>query len=332
MQPESQKSNPLAKKILITGGTGFIGRKLCKSLENLKSNTRILLRSKLQQSDDAALVGSEQSFGDLRDPASLELACANREVIVHLAGVSHVHDTHKPHAQRIIVEGTRNLLNAALRQKVTRIVYLSSSLAEAAAIGTDDVTAYGKYKHAAEELLLDAHDKGLIEVVILRPVNVYGPGMQGNIAGMISLIARNRLPPLPALRNSISLVGVSDLVRVIHLAIESAEAMGNTYTVTDGHTYKINEIERAIYTALGKRFPGWRTPRMVLFTAALSAEILSRLGPNRSAIGLRTYRNITRDNLFDNTAICRDLGFQPQSGFYQELPLIVENILQKIQK
>ena len=317
-----------AKNILVTGGSGFIGKAFCQSLDLNLFSLRVLQRSLTQSGKNCDRSPAEVVKGDLLNPESLVEACRNIEVVVHLAGIAHVANGKSDLAQTTIVEGTRNLINAAIRNKVKRFVYLSSSLAAAVDANSADITAYGRHKKAAEDLLLAASADGAIEVVILRPVNVYGPGMKGNIATMISLIQRQRLPPLPALRTRLSLVGAADVVQALNLVLESEQASGKIYTVTDGQEYQIQDIEAAIYAELGKTFPRWRTPRVVLFAAALAAGIVSAVTNNGAAIGPRTYRNITTDNVFDNAAICRDLGFKPGTNLFQELPQIIAKLSQ----
>ena len=316
-------------KILVTGATGFVGKALYQELSARGFSIRLLVR-KLSQPDLKS--GNEKDdmvIGDLLKPESLHTACIDQQVVIHLASIAHVSNNNLTETRRIIVDGTKNLLQAAVKNHVKRFVYVSSTLAQAASTGAGDITHYGQLKKAAEDLLLEAHNKGLIEVVILRPVNVYGVGMQGNIAVMISLIARNRLPPLPAVASRISLLGVSDLVQALTLAIVAKQAAGRIYTVTDGVEYSITDVEKAIYAALDKQFPRWRTPRVILFAAALLAGLGSHLRGQGSAIGLRTYRNLTRNNLFDSQAISSELGYTPGTSLYRELPRIIENILQK---
>lgn len=313
-------------RILVTGSTGFIGAALCKQLA-LKSCALTLLNRRAETATQQDIEQVTEVLGDLTDPLSLQSACADQDVVIHLAGTAHVNES-EPQLRQAIVDGTRNLLAAAIANRVRRFIYVSSSLAQAVDDASGDATAYGRCKYEAEQLLLQAAQEHGLDVVILRPVNVYGKGMRGNIATMISLIARNRLPPLPKFETRISLVGIADLVQAIELALV-ADSGTRIYTVTDGQEYRVSDIEQAIYAALNKRFPRWRTPRVVLFAAALVAGLIPRTGHNKSAIGLRTYRKITQDNLFDNHAICHDLGLQPSTTLYQELPSIVENILQK---
>lgn len=263
-------------------------------------------------------------MGDLLDQKSLLEACANVDTILHLAGVAHVSTTTKVNDTNVV--GSANLLEAALAKKVRRIIFLSSSLAHAAETDSGDVTSYGKEKRTTELLLLEAADRGQIETLILRPVNVYGTGMKGNIASMISMIHRGRLPRLPNLNSKISLLGVDDLASAILLAANS-DRTSRIYAVTDGQDYPIAAIEEAIYRCLGKRLPRWRTPAVILYAAAVLAGSVARLSGRDTGISSRTYRNLTADNLFRSEDICAELGFQPSQNLYQALPKIVDNII-----
>ena len=312
------------RKILITGATGFIGLALCRRLAQEDIDVRVLLRDPAKAALLPLSLNPETVLGDLHNPQSLLEACEGIDTVLHLAGVAHVNSSSK--LVETNVTGSENLLIAALQQKVRRIVFLSSSLANAAETNSGDITAYGKAKRAAELLMLEAAARGEIETLILRPVNVYGVKMKGNIASMISMIYRGRLPRLPSLSSKISLLGVEDLANAILLAANSDQT-AKTYTVTDGQSYPIAAIEEAIYRCLGKRMPRWRTPAVVLYAAAVLAGSVARLRGRETGISSRTYRNLTSDNLFKNEEICRELGFQPSQDLYQLLPEIVDVIV-----
>lgn len=313
-------------RILITGATGFIGQALCRHLIGQNFSVRVLLRDLSQAQLLPAELVAQCVQGDLANVESLHEACADVDVVIHLAGVAHVGNGSDGECQKINVDGTRNLIEQAIKQKVGRCIFLSSSLAQAIEAGAGDITEYGSSKRAAEVLLQTAARNNNLDYLILRPVNVYGKGMKGNIASMISMINRGRLPRLPALDNQISLLGVDDLAEALLLALKSTQVSGKTYTVTDGQQYSIGEIEQAIYQALGRRLPRWRTPAVVLYLASAVAGLLSRFRRDGGAISNRTYRNLTSDNLFSNDEICEQLGFRPSKTLYQALPEIVDEI------
>jgi len=317
------------KVILVTGATGFIGDHVCRHLLDAGYRVRALIRQQ-----HSSTIYNHSSFehcnGDLSDSDSLIRACEGIRVVIHIAGVAHVNNVNDESLHRVNVGGTESLLSAALGQKVKRFILMSSSLAGVCDEEGNATTGYGQSKIDAEQLLLSAINSGSIEGVILRPVNVYGPGMRGNIASLISRISRGRMLPLPRLGTLISLIGVDDLCRAIAIAIESARAIGKTYILTDGKQYTVNDIESEIYRALGKRMPRWRTPRVLLYLAVFGAELVSKiLGlfgvklPTLKSVSTRTYRNLTTENLFDNSEVCKELNFKPTSTFYSSLPGIV---------
>ncbi|MCG8415090.1 MAG: hypothetical protein MI746_12795, partial [Pseudomonadales bacterium] len=126
--------------------------------------------------------------------------------------------------------------------------------------------------------------------------------------------------------NEIPLVSVEDLCEAAILAAESSGSAGQIYTVTDGQAYTPNDIEAAVYEALGQKKPGWHTPRMVFYAASLGAQIANNLGLWNNDLGLRTYRNLTGQGtgpVPSNEKICAELGFQPQRTFQSELPAIL---------
>jgi len=221
-------------------------------------------------------------------------------------------------------------LSAAVDQKVARFILISSSMAGVLDEGGSATTSYGQSKSDAEQLLVSAVSSGSIEGSILRPVNVYGPGMQGGIASLISLISRGRMPPLPHLGTLISLIGVDDLCRAITMVIECTYATGETYILTDGQQYSVSDIESAIYRALGKEVPHWKPPLVVLYAAVAGARLLNKILnlsgirlPALRSVNSRTYRNLVTKNLFDNSKICKELIFKPTPTFYSSILGIV---------
>ena len=328
----SGKIKSRGKKILVTGATGFIGRHLC---DHLLSNG-FFVRALVREGSSTVLKPKkklEKLVGDPLDPCFLVKACEGIDAIVHLAWLAHVNRPTDEQLYKMNVAGTGLLLAAADEQKVERFVFMSSSLAATTNTQALVTTAYGKAKLAAEKLIMSQQKAGNMKCVILRPVNVYGPGMRGNIALLISLVSRRLAPPLPLLRTSLSLIGVEDLCDAVNLVIMSESACGKIYTLTDGVHYIISDIEGAIYRQAGRNLPSWRIPRLLLYAACLCVEslrkFLSIFGLQiglLDSVGMKTYNNLTKDNLFGNEDIKEDLGFKPKTTFYQSLPRVVEGL------
>jgi nucleoside-diphosphate-sugar epimerase len=312
------------RKLLITGATGFIGQAVCLGLIDRGFDVKILLREPSNFKKIPIKLGATIVLGSLDNESALAVACDGCDQILHLAGMAHTGKGKAKQAVATNLDGTQNLVAAAIKAKVGRLVFLSSSLAEAAASGNGDVTAYGESKLAAEQLLQQAAKEQQIEVVIVRSVNVYGPGMKGNIARMISMIDKGRMPPLPEINNQISLVSAADLAHALLLALDVKAPSDSVITVTDGQQYSITQIESAIYRNLGRPMPRWRAPAMLLYCAAAMAGMASRI--TGGSISSRTYRNLTCDNLFSNDKARSELGFEPSITFYDSLQKIVEAI------
>ena len=326
----------MSQSWLITGGSGFVGRALIERAARAESaaraatcNQRPPLLRLLERRPTEPSPFFESCAGDLSDPHSLRRACEGIDTVIHLAGIAHVGSAASAEARAINLDGSLSLLHMAIDAGVKRFVFLSSTLS------LDQSIQYGRDKHAVEEALLNAAAAGSIEVVILRAVNIYGVGMRGNIAAMIRLISSGVLPPLPKLTNRLSLVGVDDVVSALLLAATLKPPADTSdpsvlmaklairVTLTDGCAYEINAIEKSIYDAVERSQSHWRLPAVVLFAASAMAELLEKLRIFRSGIGLRTYRNLTRDNVFDNHAAKAELGFEPSTTFFAQIDTLV---------
>lgn len=314
----------MSQSWLITGSSGFVGRALLARLATFNQRPPLLRLLERRPTEPPAVFQS--CAGDLGDPQSLRRACEGIDTVIHLAGIAHVGSAASAEARAINLDGSQSLLRMAIDAGVKRFVFLSSTLS------SDQSIQYGRDKHAVEEALLAAAAAGSIEVVILRPVNIYGVGMRGNIAAMIRLISSGVLPRLPQLTNRLSLVGVDDVVSALLLAatLDSPAdpsvlmaKLAIRVTLTDGCTYEINAIEKSIYDAVERSPSHWRLPVVLLFAASAMAELLEKLRIFRSGIGLRTYRNLTRDNLFDNHSAKAELGFEPSTTFFAQIDELV---------
>lgn len=319
-----------ADRVLVTGADGFIGTALCRQLTAAGCDLVRLTRSRRQSPNsdladaDSFALGSRDFSGDIRDGDLLDRAMQGVNVVFHLAGLAHVDSPDPTLLQTVNVEGSAAVASAAVRAGVGTLVFFSSSLAEAAEQGRPDATAYGHAKYLAEQRLREIADQSALQLIILRPVAVYGPGMKGNLAALIRLIRRRRLPPLPRFATRYSLVGLHDLCRVALLAAQKGSIAAGTWPVTDGVEYPLNAIETAIYQALGRNPPRWHSPRALFYLAALGVGALNRLAGRRSSLGLRTYQGLVRDSVFSNRELCERLGFTPQQSFYTALPSLID--------
>lgn len=256
--------------VLATGADGYVGRALCTHLRQQGYAVRQAVRSLKTQRAPAAtpLIDDELrdtvAVGDLSGAVAWEPALRDVDAVIHLAARTHVlHDrAADPLAEyrRINVDATRRLATAAAEAGVRRFVFLSSikvngeqtfdrPYTEDDAPRPED--AYGISKWEAEQALHEIAARTGLDVVILRPPLVYGPGVKANFLRLMQLVARGVPLPLGAIDNRRSMVYLGNLVDAILTCLEAPAARGRTYLVSDGTDLSTPDLVRGIATALG---------------------------------------------------------------------------------
>jgi UDP-glucose 4-epimerase len=298
-----------SERALITGGSGFVGAELVRQLQGCGVAVRAPVRPAF----------------DLLKPESLQLACRDIDVIYHLAAYAHVNQADQQCMQAVNVNGTCNLLDAAVAAGVKRLVYVSSILADPDY--DKPRTAYGVSKFQAEQVLIRAHEQGRIAVTIIRPCSVYGTGMKGNLATLLRFIAKGFMPPLPDFKQSFSLISVQDLcagLRAANRQLQSSvTATPHVFALSDGEQYSLKALESATRIAAGKAPYRIALPRVCFYTGALLLELAGKLMRVNNAPGLRTYRALARPYCVDDAESRRQLGYNPRITLYQVLPELI---------
>lgn len=246
----------MARRVLLTGATGFVGRHLIADLTQAGYAVRVATR----QPAAALPAGIEEVVvGDIAGPVDWAPALADVDAVVHAAGIAHA-GPGIPEARYDSVNTAATLTLAEAASAVGRFVFISSIRAQsgptAPAVLTEDDAprpedAYGRSKLAAEQ--------GLARLdrpwVALRPVLVYGEGVGGNMGALLRLA---RLPmPLPfgSLAGRRSLLAVETLAGAVRHVLELAEAPRRPFIVADPAPVTIGEIVAALRQGMGRR-PG----------------------------------------------------------------------------
>ena len=248
-------------RIAVSGASGFIGAALLPLLAQRGHEVTPLARGDTPGSGDA---------------------------VVHLANIAHTRAA-RADLWEVNVEGTRRIAEASRAQGIGKFVYLSS----AKALEQDD--DYGRSKAAAEQALREVSG---LEVVVLRPPLVYGPGVRANFLALMRAIDRGWPLPLAAIQNRRSLVYLGNLCDAIARCLEAPRA--GTYGVTDGATLSTPDLCRAIGEALGRPARLFSVPPALL----------------EHAPGMT---KLTRSLVVDDAALRQELGWQPRYSLAEGL-------------
>lgn len=248
-------------RVAITGASGFVGKPLLKRLQNEAQIVELGRRHKVNSL-------SEFMLFDLSAPSSNDLNLSGVDVVVHLAALVHqMGDSSsdlKAKYYRYNTSATIELAKQAEKNGVKRFIFISSikvngeSTSNRSAFShldpispTDD---YGQSKSEAETWLLEWSHQTDMEVVIIRPPLVYGPGVKANFRSLLALV--NKGIPLPfgsLTSNRRSLVSVSNLVDLIVTCISHPEAKNQTFLVSDDYDLSTSQMVSLMAESLGVR-------------------------------------------------------------------------------
>lgn len=245
-------------KILVTGANGLVGRALCWALDQCGYQVIRAVRK--------SMTPWEVPVGDLDENTDWgDVLSSDIDVVVHLAGQvpasEGVRETAVHQYHQVNTQGTANLARQCAQRGVRRFIFVST--VKVLGEGKDEpyraddmampADAYAISKWDAEQALKQIGAETGMEVVILRPPLVYGPGVKGNFLRLLQAVDKRRPLPLGAIQNRRSLIYLGNLVDVIRLCVTHPGAAGKSFLVSDGEDVSTPELIRRIATALGRR-------------------------------------------------------------------------------
>lgn len=265
-------------KVLVTGASGFVGEAVVfRLLLDRKFTPVAAARCATRLHGLCSVI----SF-DLTDTQHLP-TLGGAQVVIHCAARVHVMDETASDAlvefRKINVEGTLRLARRAAELGVTRFIFISSIKVngESTVLGkpfkADDspapVDPYGVSKHEAEEALKQLSITTGMEVVIIRPPLVYGPGVKANFLSMLNWLNKGVPLPLGSVGNQRSLVAIGNLVDLIVTCIDHPAAVNQTLLVSDGYDLSTTDLLQRLAHALGKKARLLSLPEGILKFVAL---------------------------------------------------------------
>jgi NADH dehydrogenase len=251
--------------ILVTGGTGFVGQRIVHALRAEDRAVRCLVRSP-KRARTLEAWGCELALGDVTDPESLISAVSGCDAVIHLVAII---SGRPPAFERVMTQGTLNVLAAAQSEGIRRFVLMS-------ALGTreetKDLVPYYRSKWAMERAVVESG----LEFVIFRPSFVLGPG--GGVMPQFSRMVRY-LPVLPiagAGTQRIQPIFVEDVATFFSRSLDLPEAANRTFSLCGPEVVTWNEFWARLGTTVGKSRRAVHVPIGLLRLPAVGLELLPK--------------------------------------------------------
>jgi dihydroflavonol-4-reductase len=301
-------------EVFVTGGSGLVGGRLLKALANSAVATRALARSDDGSSVVAGL-GAEPIRGDLLDVGALKEGMAGVEVVYHAAGVNEACSKDSRIMDRVNIDGTVSVIRAAAVAGVRRVVYTSSAVAigeREGTIGVEDtvhsgvyVSGYARSKHLAEIAAFDEADRLGVDLVVVNPSSVQGPGRATGSAELL-LRALNAKRPL-LVDTTLSIVDVEDCTTG-HINAAKYGKASERY-ILSGATFSVAEAVGLLSDAVGRQIiPRWLSKDLVRVLGIPAAGIAAIIRPSLGVCP-ELVRTLLHGHRFDGSKASIDLRF-----------------------
>jgi nucleoside-diphosphate-sugar epimerase len=304
-------------KILVTGGTGFLGQHLARTLLQRGCEVFILGRD-FSTSAPLLEAGARPIQADLRDRPAVLAACAGMQAVCHAGALS---APWGPRSEFFAanVHGTAAVVDGCRQAGVQRLVYISSpsvvftgrdhrDLDESAPYPRHFTSIYSLTKKLGEDLVRAAPD---LPSVILRPKAIFGPGDRSLLPRLIEAARTGRLPQVGDGQNQVDLTYVENVVHATLLALEAPAAVGKTYTITNDEHVLLWDVIRSVLRHLGLSTQLHRLPlRLVLAVAALM-EARAAVTGREPLLTRYSAAILARTQTYNIQAAKRDLGYTP---------------------
>lgn len=314
-------------RILVTGGTGFTGTHLTRRLLKQGHDVVVLDKNRGLFYDELQNMGAEICLGSVDDRDLVDKVTQGCDVVHHLAAAFRQVNLSKQVYWDVNVEGTRYLLEAALKYGVKKFIYCSTcgvhgNVAKIPA-GEDSPIApadYYQYTNWEGERIIPEFVEQGLPVVTLRPAAIYGPGDPERFSIIFKRCQSGKFPMFGDGETFYHPLYIDNLVDAFELAAASDKKDGEAYLIADEHYYSLNDLVTATGKAVGvdvkiQHFPFWP-----LWVASLLTEVaykpLIGIDPPLFRRRVAWFR---QNRAFDITKAKQELGYQPRVGLDQGL-------------
>lgn len=305
-------------KILVTGGTGFTGSHLVKRLLSLGHDVRVLDNQKGIVYDELVRQGAKISLGGIADEGLLQRLIPGCEVVFHLAAAFRRVNLPQSVYWDTNVTAMRTLLELAQRNGVRKIVYCSTQGVhgnvdnppgdEDSPIKPEDYYQYTKYEgeRVAREFMLNGMD-----ITILRPTAIYGPGDPGRFLMLFRRVQRGTFPFFGAGRALYHPLYIANFIDAFLLAMEKPGSKGQTYLIADDRYYTIEDIVRTIARIMQVELRIVHLPFWPLYILSAAVEWICKPFPFDPPLFRRRADWFRQNRAFRIDKARRELGYAP---------------------
>lgn len=313
-------------KILVTGATGFVGRKLIPRILEEGHEVVALVRS--TSNVEGLSKDIEIREADLLDISSLEPIVQDIDVVIHLAAYFDFYPSSVDLLYKVNVEGTKNLMSACVGTKVERFIYCSSTEVIGAVRfppGNEDTELnpsfdYSKSKVLAEQIVREISKDTKLDHIILRPTGIMGEGDLYTAFEAIEAVNDGTIPVIPGDgEKGLMYTHIDDVVEGFIKAITSKSALNTTIILCPDQGMTYNELFEYIAECCGVKPPKRKVPTSI---AKLGIGILSPIknrGKTTFLWHMKTVQSMDEDRLYDNSRAKRILGWEPKVSMKEGL-------------
>ena len=306
-------------RVFVTGGTGFVGKPTVKRLFEAGHEVHCLVR-RTSRTRELEELGCELAYGDVTDKASVLEGMRRCEWVVNLANVYSWWEPDKSIYRKVNVEGTRNVMEAALETGVSKVVHVSSFVVwgrssvhgpfdEETPMEHTRFTEYAQSKYEGDLLVWELYRERNLPVVMLYPGVILGAGDPNAPGQYVRELIERRIPGRMFEDSAFTWVHVNDVAESIVRALEKEGNEGERYLIGK-HTLSFGELTRTVCQISGAPLPRWRVPdSMAMATASLLTKVADLSGrPPYLAMSTDLMRNTKEGAVFDGSKAERELG------------------------
>lgn len=321
------------EKILITGGTGFLGSHTAIKLNNLGYEVTVSGR---KEKSDASLLNNEIKYIqlDITNEQQVRKSIINFDYVIHCAALASPFGPYQSFYNANVV-GTKNIINAVLNSNTKRLIYISTpsvyfdftdklSIKETDALPKTQYSHYAQTKHIADNLIRDAFHKKQLPVVSLRPRAIFGPGDQTITPRILKSKIFGRIPLIKGGNAIHDFTYVGNVVDAIVLSLKSNDkTLGKFYNITNDEPINLKNWFELLFTAYNLQTSYIKIPYFLIYNISVIIEFIYYIFKIKKEPPITSYAIglFSNSQSLDISMAKEDLGYRPKITLKEGLKL-----------